>query len=221
MIPFFAWSLWVFGGVPVDRNHRDKAIQSIRNAALSASSGGCVVIAPEGTRSKSGQLLEFKKGPFYLWDEMKSPIVPLVFEGAFDLLPPGYNIAKPGRVYARFLPPILPSEANNREEMSLLVRKKMLEAIASGPPDAATKLDLPYFIAHIFSLVSFYCLVYFGVSVIPWNSWFEQLGVTSNEFIVYFLIFSIAITLVLYILLMYVFPNLESKRDSKHKEKTG
>ena len=37
----------------------------------------CLVIAPEGTRSKTGHLSEFKKGAFHMWEQMQAPIVPV------------------------------------------------------------------------------------------------------------------------------------------------
>ena len=89
LIPFFSWLLVAFDGVPIDRHNRNTAVGSLNEAVQAIHEGDCIAIAPEGTRSKSGQLLQFKKGPFYLWEEMRAPIVPMVIYGAFDLFPPG------------------------------------------------------------------------------------------------------------------------------------
>jgi 1-acyl-sn-glycerol-3-phosphate acyltransferase len=90
LIPIVNLLFYTFGGIPVDRSDRSAAVLALQSATESAKAGGgCVVIAPEGTRSKSGQLLPFKKGPFYIWDELQSPIVPLVITGAYELCPPG------------------------------------------------------------------------------------------------------------------------------------
>jgi 1-acyl-sn-glycerol-3-phosphate acyltransferase len=90
LVPFFSWISLAFGGVPVDRNDRARAISALQRStqaaasATSAGSGGggggermCLVIAPEGTRSKSGQLNAFKKGAFHMWEQMQAPIAPV------------------------------------------------------------------------------------------------------------------------------------------------
>ena len=90
MVPFFSWISLAFGGVPVDRNHRDRAIKALqRSTEVACREGGpdgkrggagrgmCLVIAPEGTRSKTGHLSEFKKGAFHMWEQMQAPIVPV------------------------------------------------------------------------------------------------------------------------------------------------
>ena len=79
-----------FGGVPINRHDRRNAVAALDSTMNSARSFDTITVAPEGTRSKSGQLLPFKKGPFDLWEQMQVPIVPLVIFGAFDLFPPGF-----------------------------------------------------------------------------------------------------------------------------------
>ena len=82
LVPFFSWISLAFGGVPVDRNNRERAISALQRSTEAATSGGggkmCLVIAPEGTRSKTGQLNEFKKGAFHMWEQLKVPIVPVI-----------------------------------------------------------------------------------------------------------------------------------------------
>jgi 1-acyl-sn-glycerol-3-phosphate acyltransferase len=63
VVPFFSWISLAFGGIPVDRNNRDRAVKALRRASDAAKDSRiCVVVAPEGTRSTTGQLLSFKKG---------------------------------------------------------------------------------------------------------------------------------------------------------------
>jgi 1-acyl-sn-glycerol-3-phosphate acyltransferase len=89
-VPFFSWLAFACGGIPVDRNNREKAVMALQRMSDTTQSGNiCLVIAPEGTRSKTGQLLPFKKGAFHMWDELRIPIVPAVIYGAYDLCPVG------------------------------------------------------------------------------------------------------------------------------------
>ena len=145
LIPFFAWILAAYGGIAVNRGDQNQAVKALKSSAdraqrtSSNGSGSCVAISPEGTRSKSGQLAVFKKGPFYTWEDMQSPIVPMVIFGAFDLYPPGKQMSLPGTVVVRFLPPIMPFEvkateaAARRKEMSMLLRRKVLLTLQDSP----------------------------------------------------------------------------------------
>lgn len=138
-------------------------------AASAAKLGECLAVSPEGTRSTTGQLLEFKKGPFYLWEQLQTPIIPIVTMGAFELFPPGSQMSLPGKVYVRFLEPIMPHEASNKDEMCLLVRTRMLEALKKAPEDVACELTwrqrlvcwanlsfLYYFTFHLYLYLSHY-----------------------------------------------------------------
>ena len=42
--------------------------------------------------------MEFKKGPFYLYEDVQVPISPYLLSGAFELWPPGQLCCLPGRV---------------------------------------------------------------------------------------------------------------------------
>lgn len=73
-------------------------MKALTTAADTRSFGDTLAIAPEGTRSTTGQLLQFKKGPFHIWEEFQTPIVPIVTFGAFDLYPPGRQMTHAGKV---------------------------------------------------------------------------------------------------------------------------
>lgn len=99
MIPYFGWLSAIFGGIAIERGSPAKAIKSlnsvnahfrfIKNNKDIKLHDTTVGISPEGTRSSTGQLLSFKKGPFHLWEHLKyPPIIPLLVMGAFELMPP-------------------------------------------------------------------------------------------------------------------------------------
>lgn len=193
-----------FGGVPIDRNNRGQAVSALREAAEAATEGQCVSIAPEGTRSKSGNITTFKKGPFHMWEQLKTPIIPMVIFGAFDLFPPGKNISIPGKVYVRFLDPILASEAPDRAAMSTLVRKRMLEAWRDGPKDAADDLTLPQRLEHWGYLVAFYAFLAGLWMKFPVRELLKDAGMSMWQGVGAFVLASMAITLWFYVYLMYI-----------------
>jgi 1-acyl-sn-glycerol-3-phosphate acyltransferase len=63
VVPFFSWFSLAVGGIPVDRNNRERAISALQRSTEAVKDGKmCIVVAPEGTRSTSGHLNAFKKG---------------------------------------------------------------------------------------------------------------------------------------------------------------
>lgn len=93
-----------------------------------------------GTRSTTGQLLPFKKGTFHMWEETRAPIVPVVTIGAFDLYPVGSYVNATGRIFVRYLPPILAKETTDRDQMLRLVRRRVLETLMRAPDQLGAEL---------------------------------------------------------------------------------
>jgi len=155
VVPFFSWISLAFGGVPVDRNNRDRAVKALKRSTDAAKNEKlCIAIAPEGTRSLTGHLLPFKKGTFYMWEEMQAPIVPFVIFGAYDLYPVGSWVNSTGRVTVRYLPPLYPSEARDRDRMMRLVRRRMLESLRQCPPTMAQEISPAFYAASLLSNVA-------------------------------------------------------------------
>ena len=94
------------GFVPVDRANREKALASIRRGAASLRSGNSFLIFPEGTRSRGGDLLPFKKGGFIMAIEAQVPIVPVAIHGGRAAMRKGSPWVRPVDVVVRIGPPI-------------------------------------------------------------------------------------------------------------------
>jgi 1-acyl-sn-glycerol-3-phosphate acyltransferase len=105
-IPFFGGVLRRAGYVAVDRKNIPTAKQALSATATSLAAGHCFLVFPEGTRSETGELLPFKKGPFVAAIEVRSRIVPLVVVGTQELLPRGAWSVRPGPVTVRILDPV-------------------------------------------------------------------------------------------------------------------
>lgn len=85
-IPFFGHAMKKMGFPFIDRKNKTKAIEDLRNAQKLMENGFVLWIAPEGTRSKSGALLPFKKGGFITAIQANATIIPLAIKGAYDIL---------------------------------------------------------------------------------------------------------------------------------------
>lgn len=94
--PVFGSAMSAMGMLFVDRSDKTKAWESIRAAARTLSEGKAVLVFPEGTRSKDGELLNFKKGGFVLAIESGLPILPIGIAGTGQVLPPGWVIRDTG-----------------------------------------------------------------------------------------------------------------------------
>jgi 1-acyl-sn-glycerol-3-phosphate acyltransferase len=108
-VPLFGNALAAGGFISIDRSNRHAAIVSLEHARQLLASGTHVWIAPEGTRSRTGQLLPFKKGAFYLALEALLPILPVTLRGTRSTLPAKGVRSTPGaRVDVRIHPCIHP-----------------------------------------------------------------------------------------------------------------
>jgi 1-acyl-sn-glycerol-3-phosphate acyltransferase len=85
-VPIFGKALELGGFIKIDRGDRDSARASLAIARALLSQGTSVWIAPEGTRSATGELLPFKKGGFHLAMEANLPILPVSIRGTRDAL---------------------------------------------------------------------------------------------------------------------------------------
>ena len=85
----------------------------------------------EGTRSRDGRLLPFKKGPFYLAMETGAPCIPVSIHGTETMMAKGSLRIRPGTAHIVFHAPVFPRDFSTREELIEAVRT----AIASGLPE--------------------------------------------------------------------------------------
>ncbi len=75
-IPIFGWSLVLAGHVIINRGKRSEAVSSLKRAAERVAEGVNVIIFPEGSRSRTGDLKAFKSGGFHLAIQIAAPSTP-------------------------------------------------------------------------------------------------------------------------------------------------
>lgn len=88
-IPFFGNAMVKAGHVTIDRFNRGKAFEAYDRAAKTIQSGISTIVFPEGTRSRTGELLPFKNAPFGLAIAAQVPLVPVYVHNTFEILPKG------------------------------------------------------------------------------------------------------------------------------------
>ena len=86
-LPLFGRAIREAGMIEVDRGNHQRSVASLAVAKQQLEAGTHVWIAPEGTRSDTGELLPFKKGGFVLALDIEAPILPVTIKGTRDVLP--------------------------------------------------------------------------------------------------------------------------------------
>jgi 1-acyl-sn-glycerol-3-phosphate acyltransferase len=129
-IPFVGYGMRLAGFIPVERGGR---LESARESVLAASkvlaSGVNISTFPEGTRSRNGVLLPFKKGPFYLAMESGVPVVPVSIWGSEHMMTKGSLRIRPGTAYVTFHPALSPQQFATREQLSGAVRAEIISGL--------------------------------------------------------------------------------------------
>ena len=138
-IPILGWILSAAGYVRVDRSDPKQAFASLDKAAESVTRGMPLLVFPEGTRSPDGTLGSFKKGGFVLATRAGAPVIPVVVDGTFHVLPGSSLRVCPGPVKVTFCPPIDTSAYSyeNKEALMERVRLAMAGSSETGGETAA------------------------------------------------------------------------------------
>ena len=86
-IPFFGWYMSLAGYVPIERDVSASAHRTIGSVADVIDQGDCVLIFPEGTRSKTGELGPFKRGSLMAAFSSGASVVPIAISGSYQMMP--------------------------------------------------------------------------------------------------------------------------------------
>ena len=125
----------VGGFVAVERDNRERALASIERGAQSLRTGNSFLIFPEGTRSRSGELLPFKKGGFIMAIQAQVPIVPVAVQGGRAAMRKGSPIVRPVHVSVRIGEPIPTAglAVEDRDHLIERVRRQIRTLLDEGP----------------------------------------------------------------------------------------
>lgn len=118
--------------IAVDRSGNvSDAKESVGAAERVLAKGVHITTFVEGTRSRDGRMLPFKKGPFFLAMNTGAPCIPVSIHGTEQILRKGSLRMHPGDAFVTFHDPIYPASFASRDELMRAVRA----AIASGLPE--------------------------------------------------------------------------------------
>ena len=125
----------VGGFVAVQRENRDAAFASIEKAAASIRSGNSFLIFPEGTRSKTDQLLPFKKGGLVMALRAQAAIMPVAIMGGRAAMQKGSAFVRPVHVTVRIGEAIETKgmATDDRDTLIEIVRGRIEELLRQGP----------------------------------------------------------------------------------------
>jgi 1-acyl-sn-glycerol-3-phosphate acyltransferase len=151
-IPILGQAMKASGYIPIDRDNRHKAFESLNLAAKRVSEGNSIFIFPEGTRSPDGFLQDFKKGGFILAIQSQHPIVPISITGSHRILPKrGEWQISPGNIRITVGQPIPTAGITTRsrdvliQQVRAAIRQNLPASeggIISDAPDPAMKTCL-------------------------------------------------------------------------------
>ncbi len=121
----------LMGHVFLDRSDREDSIRRLQQLRQDLRPGMSVMFFPEGTRSRGGQLMKFKKGAFMTAKDLGLPILPVTIQGTYRILPPDTMDLYPGTGSLHIHPPVEVDEVQSlpAEELGDKVRGIIASAI--------------------------------------------------------------------------------------------
>ncbi len=128
-IPFVGWACRWAKQIFVDNSSASATRHTMQEAERLLSGGMSLVVFPEGARTWTGEMRQFKKGAYRLAVEFNLPVVPMTIDGAFAVLPRFKKLPVPGHIYLTIHKPIQPS--SDGHDLASLIEESR-EAIAGG-----------------------------------------------------------------------------------------
>ena len=127
--PFIGWNMYLNRYVRLVRGDSDSVKTMMGTCRAWLTRGVSIMMFPEGTRSRSGQLLPFRAGAFKLAMDAGVPVVPIVLDGTFEALPTN-GLLRQNRVLTirvRICKPVETKDFADTKALSEAVRARMEE----------------------------------------------------------------------------------------------
>ena len=134
VLPLLRNAFDVAGFVPIERQNREQSERALDAAVEKLVQGGSFLVFPEGTRSRTGQLLPFKKGSFIMAIKAQVPIVPVAIQGASAAMRRGSPVIWPVAVQVTIGEPIETRglDLNHRDHLIQQTRDALEASLTAG-----------------------------------------------------------------------------------------
>ena len=119
------------------RQHEREAV--VVDVLCLIASGVPITTFVEGTRSRDGRLMPFKKGPFYLAMDTGAPVVPVSIWGTDSVMRVGSMKVTPGVAHVQFHKPLWPRDFKNREALMAATRASIASALPGWMTEQSTE----------------------------------------------------------------------------------
>jgi 1-acyl-sn-glycerol-3-phosphate acyltransferase len=131
-LPVLVRAFDLAGFIPLERGNPEQSLPAIDRAVEALREGNSFLIFPEGTRSRTGELLPFKKGGFILAIKGQAPVVPIAISGARNAMRKGSPLIYPVTVRVRIAEPVETAgmTLDDRETLVTTVRERIKELLA-------------------------------------------------------------------------------------------
>ena len=132
-IPIVGRLLLAHGDIVINRASTKEAMQLVHTRGKQwLAKGASVAIFPEGTRSKDGEIHNFKAGAFILAKDAEVPILPIVLDGTDRVVRKGFFMNWSNRITIKILPPVSKQDVVERpiKEVMAEVHDSMVNALA-------------------------------------------------------------------------------------------
>lgn len=132
-LPILVWVFDAAGFVPVERANREQTMPALDTAVSALKRGASFMIFPEGTRSRTGQLLPFKKGGVVMAIRAGVPVVPAAIVGSREAMHKGSLVVRPVTIDIHFAPPVQTAGAtiDDRDRLTADVRDAIAARLAA------------------------------------------------------------------------------------------
>ena len=129
-LPFIGWSMRAMGCYFVKRNRSGHDINIMKDVEDGLKRGASIVIFPEGTRTRTGKLLPFKKGAFKTAQNSGVPIIPIAITGTYQIAPPGQWPSRGHSVTVRIGSPMFFSPEETLESAQKRYRENLIKLLS-------------------------------------------------------------------------------------------
>lgn len=138
-IPVMGWMMRMAGDVPIIRGNRGSGVQALEACRDRLSKHVSIMIFPEGTRTRTDELLPFKDGAFQLAVSSGAPIIPIAIAGTRDAMAKGSFSFRRANAMCRVLDPIETAGLSSADVPAL--RDQTRERIADARQQLQRELD--------------------------------------------------------------------------------